>query len=260
MNSLLALAARVEAATGPDRELDALVHCAIKGWEAVYEGTDVLAIVDGKRVMVGWIDPGQHSRNFTALTDSLSPFYTSSLDAAMTLVPKTACNHALHSFIGHGNKSWGEFGWFFRFMDRAQLMGRSAAKEQIARLRRDHPIGREICGPARVEMEKAIAEHYREFFCRGAAAPALAVVSACLRALGEQANRDGGRIMGAYDTRGGTPQHDPMFDLDDTTLLQDDILERLELWGVDAPVCDRIVQLLAEWEKGQANTEEGEKG
>jgi hypothetical protein len=53
----------------------------------IYEGKDVLAIVDGRRMMVGWIDPGVNQRNFSATTDSLAPRYTASLDAAMTLVP-----------------------------------------------------------------------------------------------------------------------------------------------------------------------------
>ena len=43
MNDLLKLADRCEKAAIPDRELDCLIHCAIKGWTVVYEGMNVFA-------------------------------------------------------------------------------------------------------------------------------------------------------------------------------------------------------------------------
>jgi hypothetical protein len=87
---LIALAERCEAAAGPDRELDMLIWAALNGFTDVHdteskrvEATDAEGVV--VRLM-GWIDPGEHSRNFTAYGgDPAYPFYTASIDAAMTL-------------------------------------------------------------------------------------------------------------------------------------------------------------------------------
>jgi hypothetical protein len=66
MSGLIELAARVEAAEGPDRELDALIYRALAGFPTEH-----------------WFRYGE-----THLTDERVPFVTASLDAAMTLVPE----------------------------------------------------------------------------------------------------------------------------------------------------------------------------
>ncbi len=63
---LLSLAERVEASAGPDRELDCRIYCALSGG-----GFDTYATV------------------VPDFNDWTTPFYTASLDAAMTLVPET---------------------------------------------------------------------------------------------------------------------------------------------------------------------------
>lgn len=60
---LAELRKRVEAATGPDRELDVLVAVAV-GW---------------KPHPTGWVDPG-------GIIRAVSPFFTRSLDAVLALV------------------------------------------------------------------------------------------------------------------------------------------------------------------------------
>jgi len=107
-----------------------------------------------------------------------APAYTASLDAAMTLVPETFANLDIFSFTRNGgNPAWG-----CRFHDTAQLMGKRAAKEEIARLQKTSPIGSMLRGVPSVVLEKAIAEHFIEFMCLGAATPALALCAAALRA------------------------------------------------------------------------------
>jgi hypothetical protein len=85
--AMLALAERCEQALRSDRELDCLIHCAIKGWTVVYEGVNVFADMGPtmRRMLVGWLDPGKVQRNFSMTSDSLAPNYTASIDAAMTL-------------------------------------------------------------------------------------------------------------------------------------------------------------------------------
>jgi hypothetical protein len=66
MGTLLELAARCEAATGPDRELDALIYRALAGFPTDH-----------------WYRYGE-----THLADDRVPAVTASLDAAMTLIPE----------------------------------------------------------------------------------------------------------------------------------------------------------------------------
>jgi hypothetical protein len=107
--------------------------------------------------------------------------YTNSLDAALTLMPDTAINFHLFSFIGHGVAEFGKTAWGFGFADTAQLMGARAAKEDIERMK--HAVGwGEFVGPPVIKMEKAIAGHFIEFNCQCAATPALALCIAALRA------------------------------------------------------------------------------
>jgi hypothetical protein len=84
---------RCEEADGADRELDARIHCEVRGWKFTQEGNDFVAIVPGiiktieNRLWIGQLDPTQIPRVYTSRTDALSPCYTASLDAAMSLVP-----------------------------------------------------------------------------------------------------------------------------------------------------------------------------
>lgn len=64
--------------------------------------------------------------------------------------------------------------------------------------------------------------------------------------------------MGTYDTRGGHPLHDPMFDYDPVTKLQDDVGELLEAADFSQAVIDRIMGLIMDEEHRIAH--EGEVG
>jgi hypothetical protein len=81
------LAVRVEQASGPDRELDCLIWCAELGIRPEWQGQCLVAGIEG---VIGWIDPGEHQRNFhtnrSATGPASVPAYTASLDAAMTLL------------------------------------------------------------------------------------------------------------------------------------------------------------------------------
>jgi hypothetical protein len=86
---LLALAERCEQATGPDRELDALVYIATSfpTWRLQ---TDCEPFPDA--VEVGRIQGGD------SFSWRESPAFTASLDAAMTLVPEGAIWEVGHKF------------------------------------------------------------------------------------------------------------------------------------------------------------------
>lgn len=105
-DELIALAERCEAATGPDRELDCLTHCAVNGWEVRYEGLNIFADMGPtmSRILVGWLDPGKVQRNFSMTSNSMARPYTASLDAALTLVPTD-----WHVDLRGVNRSWGAF-------------------------------------------------------------------------------------------------------------------------------------------------------
>ena len=70
---------RVEAGTGPDRELDQAIYCAV----TVAQGHRIKKLVGGDLEV--W--PKRDDRFFTVQPGMVLP-YTASLDAAMTLVPK----------------------------------------------------------------------------------------------------------------------------------------------------------------------------
>jgi len=79
------LLARVEAATGPDRELD----------DAIVE------LMFGKSMLVITEDAGTVWRNHKA------PFYTASIDAALALAERVLPDHEIEMFqLFHGN-GWG---------------------------------------------------------------------------------------------------------------------------------------------------------
>lgn len=166
------------------------IDTLIRDLEAATEGSREL---DGEIALyLGWVKHHAGWAHWTTpegLENQHVPFFSDGLDDALTMVPDTACNHSLFSFIGHGRDDWGRgtTAWGFVFNDEAQLMGKRAAKREIARWRRDMPgfFSNKKSGPPIVEMEKAIAEHYMEF---GATAPtpALAVCIAALKARNAQ--------------------------------------------------------------------------
>lgn len=55
--------------------------------------------------------------------------------------------------------------------------------------------------------------------------------------------------MGTYDTRGGAARHDPAFDVDVVSKLQDDVLGLLEEAGLPTEINDKIMVLVAEGEQ-----------
>jgi hypothetical protein len=93
----LELAERCEQAAGPDRELDMLIDCALKGIKIIYPteghpmtpGRGGRIEAAGTFELLGWIDPGEINRNFSPFGgEDRYPPVTASLDAAMTLVPE----------------------------------------------------------------------------------------------------------------------------------------------------------------------------
>ena len=87
MSRLLELAERVERAEGPDREMDALIWCALngkrfKGWHDVYGANS------GRLTQVEFTEPPRRTRFVTDDRRHKHALpYTASIDAAMTLVP-----------------------------------------------------------------------------------------------------------------------------------------------------------------------------
>ena len=77
---LLKLAERVEALSGPDREVDARIWCALNGKKYVSHWREY----DGPNTRVEYIEPPKRTP-FASSTVALQ--WTASLDAAMTLVP-----------------------------------------------------------------------------------------------------------------------------------------------------------------------------
>jgi hypothetical protein len=84
--AMLALAERVEQATGPDRELDAAIAVAVRWrWEGWRKGDLAIEEADARSGMAYVAD---QVRNSTNSIWRLLPAYTASIDAAMTLVPE----------------------------------------------------------------------------------------------------------------------------------------------------------------------------
>lgn len=79
-DELLGLAAKCEAASGPDRELDVRISLLISG--VVYAESDVADLLRVRD------EPTGYGRYRPA--DEYVPAYTASLDAALTLVPEGA--------------------------------------------------------------------------------------------------------------------------------------------------------------------------
>lgn len=84
-SSLSHLIERLEKATGPDRELDAEIFCAINHGFVTHHAAPGFAIKD----QFGIIENGNLARSpYISSNRRVSPQFTSSIDAAMTLVPK----------------------------------------------------------------------------------------------------------------------------------------------------------------------------
>ncbi len=93
------LIAKLSEATGPDREIDVLIWAVAQGHELEWQGTTLVAGYEG---VIGWIDPGVHSRNFrtnrAATGPSAIPAYTASVDAALALIEKRLPDRLVENF------------------------------------------------------------------------------------------------------------------------------------------------------------------
>lgn len=104
------LRARIAALTGPDREVDALVwaHFNVPGARIVTdEVTCTVYAVDGhdNHTILGWVDPGEHSRNFEPRVGLGDTPVTSSLDALRALIERKLPGHkvASNEWVDGGN-------------------------------------------------------------------------------------------------------------------------------------------------------------
>jgi hypothetical protein len=79
--------ARLEAATGADREIDVLVWAVAEGHKLEWQGSTLVA---GEEGVIGWKEPGIRCMNFYTNRRETGPgsipAYTASLDAALALV------------------------------------------------------------------------------------------------------------------------------------------------------------------------------
>jgi hypothetical protein len=141
MNALLDLAERCEQATGPDRELDMLIDCALKGIEVVYPteghpmtpGRGGRIEAKGTFELLGWIDPGKVNRNFSPYGGrDRYPAYTASLDAAMTLVPEGWRVGSMGETVIEGDDPWNARLLEKRFDGRAKSAQGDAATPALA--------------------------------------------------------------------------------------------------------------------------------
>lgn len=90
MTDLSALIERVESGVGSDRELDCLIWAALDGRTVRYHNNNLLArskAAPHDECVLGWIDPGRVSRNFSDAPKMppVEPF-TGSIDAALSLI------------------------------------------------------------------------------------------------------------------------------------------------------------------------------
>lgn len=83
MADLLKLAERVEALSGPDTEVDALIWCALNGKKYVSHWPEY----SGHNTRVEYVEPPKRK---TSVSDDCALQWTTSLDAAMTLVERPA--------------------------------------------------------------------------------------------------------------------------------------------------------------------------
>lgn len=87
---LAALIARLEKATGPDRELGNAV-LLVSGWTMDEQG-------DGPARSIFWVSPG---RDYDCYNDGYQPNPTASIDAALTLVPDVRWDWSVWHLCGH---------------------------------------------------------------------------------------------------------------------------------------------------------------
>lgn len=104
MTDLLDLAARCEAAEGPDRELDCAID-ALLGWRQMPNPTHAGGLID---MMIG---PDGKTERRTV------PAYTASLDAAMTLVPEGSDDWAIADLLQAAIQRWKTEAWRERKAD-----------------------------------------------------------------------------------------------------------------------------------------------
>lgn len=109
---LIALAERVEAATGPDRELDARIWCALNGKRY----RDHFAAWNKVDTAVEYTEPPKRTRCVTRDHQHAKP-YTASIDAAFTLAPVGA---------------WGDVGTRHDGTGYAELLGVTCASTTAA--------------------------------------------------------------------------------------------------------------------------------
>lgn len=88
-DTLIELAERCEKATGPDRELDLAIHRQINPEHVTFMDAD-LAKGMAQLIALGG-DAWEKRKEALFRETNRSPRYTSSLDAAMTLVPANCC-------------------------------------------------------------------------------------------------------------------------------------------------------------------------
>lgn len=100
ITDLTALADRLRGLSGPDRELDIRLWMALALERDVVSFDDIGSVVRasyGERAseVIGWIDPGEHSRNFTAIAwlEKAAPALTGSVDAALALCERLLPGH-----------------------------------------------------------------------------------------------------------------------------------------------------------------------
>ena len=99
MTDLTKLAERVEALTGPDREVDRLILVAL-GLRIIPFRSDPFSWMS--KVGDEWICVERYPKGFMHSGDRYVPRFTESLDAALTLVPKTGFAE-INVFNGHAD-------------------------------------------------------------------------------------------------------------------------------------------------------------
>jgi hypothetical protein len=89
VTSLTELREKAERATGPDREIDAAMWAIASGWTLTYLANNIIVADKPGEVqrVIGWIDPGQVSRNASIHRDDI-PRVSASIDAALALVER----------------------------------------------------------------------------------------------------------------------------------------------------------------------------
>jgi hypothetical protein len=118
-------------------------------------------------------------RDIRAIFGIVDAAYTTSFEAAFSLLPTTVTNFHLFSFGGSGRYESDDLrggSWGCKVHDRDQLVGSERAKHSVKRLQ----IPFALDGALNVTLERAIAEHFCEFSVTRAATPCLVI---CIIAL-----------------------------------------------------------------------------